>query len=884
MSRPPVPTVSLRRVDGTMRCVDCRSSVNRWRRCRALGIWCVLMLLCAGQGGMAAEGLELSSARYFQGLRERGLFRLAISYCEHRLGQPRLSARERADLTLELSRTLAEQARNLPAAERTAAWDRARQVIAEQIGQVDGGRRLLLDVQQGLLDVDIGEFCRWQLHVADWDAALRARGIESLTAAGETLARVEQQLAERRKGAGALQDLSAGQQRSLLVHVREKRGLSLVELSEVSPVDSAERAARLIEALRILRPLADARDDDEIAWRTRHLIVRATRLQGDLSEARRLIELLRKRDPSSLDTARLLLEESRCLQSEDQLDAAARLLTRVDDWDVLGLRGEMSLLAAEILAREWRLMRAQQPKLADAAWKKLESRVLADMASVNREWQERLAALLDRAREERMLGPELARLSLEAQAEYQAGRFDEAVRLFGLAAAQAAGAGLADRAFQLGMKRSSIEIDRQQWRFAADDLKQLVTTYPDDPRASQADLLAAYALGRQWQATRLPADHHAYQQALEGHTTQFATSATAAEAHWLLAELLAFDKQWGAALAEYRQVPLDHPRGIAARRGIARSAVNELERNDLPAEQRTAATREIVGELSSYLPPTRDELSAESLEVALALARILLRQQSPDYEFADRLLARVFAGLEVEALAAQEEARNDGVKYVERPGAADQRVDAMQLRVISLAGQQQFHAARKLLEGVSESSPAELLAILDGVAGLVADEQSDPLHALADLQLKAAQTLDARRDSLAAADQRRLDLALARALRASSKNSEAIAVYARVAARFPRDPAILLEQGRFLVSRSDADDRRAGLVALRRLESLHSAGSDEWLAARLEVARGLLAVGQSAEALKLVRKTRLLYPKLGHPALAREYSELQKLCGEAAVR
>ncbi len=75
------------------------------------------LLLLASASLAAAAGDESTDQRFLAGLRQRGLYRLAETYCSTRLDPdwtPKLSDRRRADLVIELSRCLAERAVNSP--------------------------------------------------------------------------------------------------------------------------------------------------------------------------------------------------------------------------------------------------------------------------------------------------------------------------------------------------------------------------------------------------------------------------------------------------------------------------------------------------------------------------------------------------------------------------------------------------------------------------------------------------------------------------------------------------------------------------------------------------------------------------------------------------
>ncbi|MCY2963936.1 MAG: hypothetical protein NT069_09875 [Planctomycetota bacterium] len=832
----------------------------------------------------AAESLDDSTTRYLAGLRTRGLHRLAVSYCEHRLQPQKLGAGERADLTLELSRTLLEQARMLPSAERDGLWDRAGNIVDEVLkNQPANPRRLLLQTQRGLVRSEIGSFCRWRLSVAPWDAAVRDKGIAELTTACDEFRQLEGVLAKAKSTSGKKSDagsIPAHQLRSLHYQVRRMLGQALTDLAEIHLADSPDRAAHLNEAQRMLKTLADSRDEDEVGWESRLLMIRATRLHGDSAQARKQIELVRKREPDAQTALRLTLEEIRCRIADANLDASRALLERLqagtpESARLTGdLEGERDLLTAELLSAIWRRTEPRGSRTATHEFQVFEKYVLERTGQLGPEWSERLSALQDAVREERLLGPELAALSLRAQGAFFAGNLPEAERLYGVAASQAHAAGLADRAFTLGMQRSSIALKREDWTAAATDLNELATTYRDHARAGEAHLLAAYALGREWQRERSPATHDAYRNSLERHTRDFAADATGPEAEWMFAELLAYDHEFGTAFAHYQKIPPAHARFVAARTGAARACEQHLQ--SLGASENSREfERAAVAYLTASLSAPPDVLSRDQVETALALASILQRKSPPDFVGSDRLLTRVFESLE------QVKDSDDELTPEQWSAEGKQRVRGMQLRVLSLAGQQRFSEARRVLEQVAKSSPLELLGILEGVGSLSADARQDPLNGLADLQLTAARTLDARRAELQPAELKRLDLALARALRANAHTLESVEVYSRLATAHPRDASVLAEQGDFLLSLSDADQQRAGLVALRKLESLHRPGTEAWLGARLRVARGLFQVGQREETRKLIRKTRLLYPKLGNPELSQSFGDLENECADA---
>src|SRR5262245_30305276 len=90
------------------------------------------------------------ASRYFAELRRRHLFRVAEAYCLHQLERSSLDNETRADLTLELSRTFIEHARNAPRAEQGDLWQRAAQLLDDALAR-EIGERLQFKLERALV-------------------------------------------------------------------------------------------------------------------------------------------------------------------------------------------------------------------------------------------------------------------------------------------------------------------------------------------------------------------------------------------------------------------------------------------------------------------------------------------------------------------------------------------------------------------------------------------------------------------------------------------------------------------------------------------------------------------------------------------------------------
>ncbi len=200
------------------------------------------------------------------------------------------------------------------------------------------------------------------------------------------------------------------------------------------------------------------------------------------------------------------------------------------------------------------------------------------------------------------------------------------------------------------------------------------------------------------------------------------------------------------------------------------------------------------------------------------------------------------------------------------------------MQVVSLAGQGRFPDARDVLNQLSETRPVELLRILDGIAPLQSDDRQDPYHDLGKLQLEAAVKLNEHRAALTAPQQRRLDECLARGYAATGEAARGIEIYEKLLERAPRDKSLSIAYARLLVKCGSHDCLKKGLAVWQKLEAMHEAATLEWFAMRYEVCRMYVLLQDPKEAEKLLKVTRLLYPKIEDEQWQQKFAELEAAC------
>ncbi|MGQ0635901.1 MAG: hypothetical protein ACT4QC_14915 [Planctomycetaceae bacterium] len=815
--------------------------------------------------------LDDATAVYFRGLRERRLFRLAETYCQHRLTHDELSSDQRAAYSIELARTLTDHAQYVAEAERGELWNQAHGVI-DRFLETDGDnlRRDHVVLEGALVFAAIGEWHCWQAELEPEDPRAAGLAVDELRTALDRLRTLERRLGEATQRGNA--QPPADEQRALQERVREHSGVVNLNLARVLPADAPARKVALQEAQRLLKLVAEPAENGD-GWPARLGLLAAARLAGDPGRALRDSLALAGRSPPRDVGDRLLAERVRALAALERFDEATRALDERDDGAVAP-SGELMWLAVHVPFESWRrdgLIPSGADSTDDllALLERRTARLRRDLGGF---WAWRAELLLAQARDAERYGPELAVLVRRAQAAFQNGRSGDAATLYGQAAAAARRAQRDDLAFQLGYTRGSIEVQAEDFGLAASDLMELVSQAADHPQAPAAHLLAAYALGRLYDAKPTKSRREEYTEALEEHRRRFSDPATAGEATWMLAELHERRGQLTLALKLYQQIPWEHARGGAAAAALARCYEKILSRLRELGQPTDAWEREAIATLQAVFPSAADptaRLDAHQCEAAVRFARMLLSRRPPGYAAADRWLLRVLASV------GPPEGHTDAAPQDPLFAA---RTQAFQLRIISLAGQGEFQQAQQQLELASDANPPELLRVLEGLAPLSATDQQDPLHDLGHLQLHAALRLNEHRELLAPAERRRLDECLAQGYRATGKPQRAAEIYGALVRDFPRDARLLETYAALLASLGDNASLQQALAAWKNLETLHPAGSEQWLSARCELCRCLFGLEQSAEACKLLLVTRLLYPELGGEKLHARYVELESRC------
>jgi TolA-binding protein len=836
-----------------------RNSAPRWKGCWSAAF--VVLIVCSlPRPALSDEGLSAANREHFAGLRARGLHRLAEAELEHRLSWPRLPPAIQTELVLELAETLLGHARRLNGSQRVPLWERTREVLRNQLAlEQTGSRQALLELQLVLVDREVAEASRRQVPVSPWHLESRQRGLQAAIDGLNRLRRVQSLLEQ------SVSRASGNKPGAIPVAQRVRLQVLQGELEscavECLPEDSADRAARALAARQVLQPLVEHRTEIEQAERARVLLARVLRVGGEPGEARRLIDAARSqsRDPSLREA--LLREEVECRLGEGEVAEARRVIGELaagqsaNPGDA-GENWETRLLQARVLLASWRSGVKMRSQLASRDFQAAREVLSQGAESAPEEWRELFALLSEIQQEEQTLGPELSGLSLQIRQALAANQDREADRLLARGAELARRRGLTDRAAEWGLQRGSLALEREDWEAAAQDLLSVSREFPESPRAAEAQLLGAYALGRTWRTEKSDDSRRDYRDALEQFCQRFPDDSRRPEAEWMWGELCRWEGRLVEAADHFDRVPRGHPRTDAATLALvelARQMVQEGHHDLLDVMRER---------LWGRLPPDDEPLRTPDLPVAMTTLEVELSVGSPAWPHVNTLLERLEKGSPELAAPSPGEPPES---IPNPPGNLPTSADFWGLRLVAAAAQGRWADVDRLWKSPPPHSARKLLALCELRDRVPPGDRmtAEEARLNQEFRQRMARFIEACRDELSPGEWSRFAQGQARLCASAKRVAEAREWYQQAIEGAPLNSPERREFALFLLELPDAPSRQAGVDLLTRREKGLKAGTEEWLDARLELARGLTLVDRAEEACRLLRKTQLLFPSAG---------------------
>jgi tetratricopeptide (TPR) repeat protein len=646
----------------------------------------LLLTVCAltAASMLIAEDDESLTARYFDQMRQRGLFSLAESHAESRLTDPLLSPARRMELVIELSRTLVAHAVAAGDDQQAELWEKAAAVLAEELAATgESPRRIVLEVYAGLVPAARAEQLAWDVEASPFEEPYREALDRVCADALRKLARVEESLAGRirslegRKKSSA--EISVHELRQLLSLTRWKEGTTLLAKARLSPPGSQERHSDVLDADERFRKVLGSGSE---RWHAAARLGLATgnRLRDEFGRALEMLDQLerdQKMKEAGLADA-LRLERVRILlQTQQPAAAADELLQMRTGRD--RLPGEFWLAQFQALSA---LRRAASQRSASALVAQLDEQAQKDLKFVDAQaggvWSRRCRAIWSGTQSVERYGQRLAAQLAKAQAEYLAGRIDSAMTAYAAAVEWAHEDGKSDVEMDVGYTLAAVLAKGGRWEEAARRCRQLVAAHPDHPQAAEIDMFGLHAAGRSLDEQPSDERRTAYAEALAEHLRRFPGSSTVSEAEYLRGRLLEAGGHPAEAMAAYLRVKPDHVRSAAASAAVGRCLVAQLlltresGKTDLDLERQSL---ELVAQRLRGLPEQPPSWNDEQAELAYQAVKLYLLLAPPRFNDAERWLDR----LDQATSTSDETAEPDGVR-------AELRRRSGPLRLVALAG------------------------------------------------------------------------------------------------------------------------------------------------------------------------------------------------------
>lgn len=871
----------------------------------------LLFLVTAITGDLLAS--DAQTARHLRGLRDRQLHAVAEALCAERLRSGRLTVDEEIDWTIELARTQHEQAllgqskdpgdvsaaaqRLLTdLAERPAAKPRSPEIRTEAALLAAEWADLLqqeaelapesrqqnataiaklqeVETELKLLDKELGKIPTDALSASrtnsgSKDRSGKDRGSKANAAGDPGNGKNAAATGDDNHAAEMAKPLTLFERENLRARLRFRLTETQVGGAMLRRPTDPERVALLRDAATLLKPLTDGDDAADQVWASRVLLLRVYRLQGDFPRVERTAAQLENLSPPAAIRNSILAERARVLQLQSRLDAADRLLGEALR-TASGDPGELYEARVAVAVDRWQdaQRKKQFSAAADVETQIKEFSRLAASRSPGY-WSRRCDRVAARIVADGEYGVDAGPAVRTAEAAIQSGAIDEGIAIFDRAATGALERGETTVAAKIRFMTASVELQQNRWESAARRFETYAVDQPSNDRAADAHLLAAFARGKLYEAHASRSRREKYEELLRAQQSKFAGHPTAGEAAWMLGQHFQGRGQITAALPEYQKIGRDHPRWPATVAAVNDCQNIAITRLRAAGESFDRWQADAIKWLESAIGADAEKSTnwaTWQADAAVRLGRQYLDRQPPDERSAEKWLSR----------AAEWCQSGRHLSNAVKADASRLQTVLRRLRIVSLAKQGQLEQARELANQLGEISPADLLSVIGGLSAVAPDSEPRLVRDLAELEYTLAVQLDERRNELAQADRRQLDLSIGRCLMLTGRSAVGIERIRRLLSENTRDLALHETLGESLLEWNMPESIELAVELFRKLTKLRKPGSNEWLRARLMHCRALAAQGANEDCLKLVSVTKLLYPQLAGTVTGREFDALE---------
>ncbi|MBT4692610.1 MAG: hypothetical protein HOB73_04635 [Planctomycetaceae bacterium] len=785
--------------------------------------------VCAGPG---------EEAQLLNGLRERGLFEIAEYHCRNQLAREDLIPRERMQWTVEMIRTLAQEALNLPADQRAVVWDRAVDRAALYVTvHAAQAKSLTIPVatQAALVLTQQGEFLRLEAVVARNPVAEMQGARDKLRLAAKALNELLQEVdVQLTMAKSTTTDEALSQQELISIKQRLFFHLGSVYRNQAVtyPLGSGDRVAAMQRAISALKkPLSQLAAEDSLVADIQIGLIGCHRELGQWIDAVGLLETLQKNALEPLLQLRLRSEQVRLLLAQQELQKCILLLE--GPRSVSGVTSpELDLARLDTYIGLWQHASVEKNEEQRKRWEQL---TVAAVAAIEQEhgeyWGRRAELRLLEHAGSRGAPSNLDVLERTADELYRKEKFTEAVNTYDQAADLALAGGFDEVALKLSYKAALVVQQQDDLDEFINRLVTLALRLRKQPPAATIHMLAVRNIAavmkddtqRQLQ----------FKQLLEEHLQFFTVGTTVDQARVWLGALVQREGKWDEALTLYVQVTSTHPQFPVV-----------LQQLQLCWDQKWAAYDDTelaqqphpltpVIDYCKSLMTTDDGQWVElwdpvSRQAALVYSRFALRLPQPKYDEIGAMLV----------LASLGDMKPDG-KWLSA---------ANTIRIVALVAQGRGEQASELVQALGESSPQRWLEMLQQLAAIAETAPANVQQQIAKLQLNTISELQGKLGEVNIEYRLQWDLLHADASIMLGNAKNGYALYARIASRNLKRGDIQQRYAEALLLSNDEMRLREALIQWRRVLVGHRPRTDQWYAAKFALAETYIRLGEREEA------------------------------------
>ncbi len=586
---------------------------------------------------------QSADQRFAAGLRERRLYELSATFCRQRLAVSAIDPLEQTDLVVQLAQSLVARANALEMIRQQAAWDEARDALADFLREhPDHPRREVIVVQHALTLLARGQSLRQEWEISTGQADLKSFAAKTLRDAVGELEAAQRLIADdllpRRQRQRRDNELSTAQLLTLQNNIQFQ--LAQCHLNSALLYGDDENATRVDALTQIGERLNQlgrrVQPGDPLQVQIEILGVECQRRLGQFDAAHTLLAAIDEQALTTELRGEFWSERLQLALVQKQADQAISWLPQVASFYTTNPKLCLSLVQLFLEVGAETADKAERQK-----WQQRAEQTIRVLETYHGSYWTRRANLLLLAGTSGANASSaslVVRLVDELLRKNQA---DEALRMLDLASNQAVAENHRDAAAGLAFRAAQIQQQRGVHQDAADRFRLLAAAFQDQPEAATAHLSACWNLAQMLpKEPKLLAD---YVSLLREHLAMWPNDKSSDQTAIWLAPLLNHQNEWREAFsvaASVRPISSDFEKAVEL---ACMAALAELSRTSTAEpDQLAARATDIDRAIAQWIErsnenPTSDNASALG-QLKLTRTIIALRFLAQDAEVATQSL------------------------------------------------------------------------------------------------------------------------------------------------------------------------------------------------------------------------------------------------------